>query len=131
MELLDSNNTITFKKFKCLRTNQIYEVVQTECTGRYINNAIDTLVRSDGLRKSFARAELRTRFSNIEGIPEKDYLTKKKKKKMTQTEIIELVRDIHPEVDHEGVDIVYDNGNYDVDVRFTSWDLLIYRRNIL
>ena len=29
---------------------------------------------------------------------------------MTQTEIIELVRDIHPEVDHEGVDIVYDNG---------------------
>ena len=57
MELLDSNNTITFKKFKCLRTNQIYEVVQTECTGRYINNAIDTLVRSDGLRKSFARME--------------------------------------------------------------------------
>ena len=81
MELLDSSNTITFKKFKCLRTNQIYEVVQTECTGRYINNAIDTLVRSDGLRKSFARAELRTRFSNIEGIPEKDYLTKKKKKR--------------------------------------------------
>ena len=27
---------------------------------------------------------------------------------MTQAEIIELVRDIHPEVDHEGVDIVYD-----------------------
>ena len=43
---------------------------------------------------------------------------------MTQAEIIELVRDIHPEVDHEGVDIVYDNGKYDVDVRFTSWDCL-------
>ena len=43
---------------------------------------------------------------------------------MTQAEIIELVRDIHPEVDHEGVDIVYDNGVYDVDVRFTSWDCL-------
>jgi len=81
MELIDSNSIISFKKFKCLRTNQIYEVVQTECTVRRVSNAIDTLVRSDGLRKSFARAELRTRFSNIEGIPEKDYLTKKKKKR--------------------------------------------------
>ena len=81
MELIDSNSIISFKKFKCLRTNQIYEVVQTECTGRRVSNAIDTLVRSDGLRKSFARAELRTRFSNIEGIPEKDYLIKKKKKR--------------------------------------------------
>ena len=81
MELIDSNSVISFKKFKCLRTNQIYEVVQTECTGRRVSNAIDTLVRSDGLRKSFARAELRTRFSNIEGIPEKDYLIKKKKKR--------------------------------------------------
>ena len=81
MELIDSNNVISFRRFKCLVTNQIYEVVQTECTGRYIINAIDTLVRSDGLRKSFARAELRTRFSNIEGIPEIDYLTKKKKKR--------------------------------------------------
>ena len=43
---------------------------------------------------------------------------------MTQEEIIELVRDIHPEIDDEGVDIVYDNGEYDVDVRFTSWDCL-------
>ena len=43
---------------------------------------------------------------------------------MTQLEIIELVKDIHAEVDHEGVDIVYNNGNYDVDVRFTSWDYL-------
>lgn len=81
MNILEADNTITFRRFKCLVTNQIYEVVQTECTGRYIINAIDTLVRSDGLRKSFARAELRTRFSNIEGIPEKDYLTKKKKKR--------------------------------------------------
>jgi len=81
MELIDSNSIISFKKFKCLRTNQIYEIVQTECTGRRVSNAIDTLVRSDGLRKSFARAELRTRFSDIEGIPEIDYLTKKKKKR--------------------------------------------------
>jgi hypothetical protein len=81
MELLDSNNIITFRKFKCLKTNQIYEIVQTECTGRYIKNAIDTIVRSDGLRKSFARMELKTRFTNIEGIPEKDYLIKKKKKR--------------------------------------------------
>jgi len=81
MELLDSNNIISFRKFKCLITNQIYEIVQTECTGRYLINAIDTLVRSDGLRKSFARMELRTRFSNIEGIPEIDYLNKKKKKR--------------------------------------------------
>jgi len=43
---------------------------------------------------------------------------------MTQKEIIELVRDIHAEVDYDGVDIVYDNGVYDVDVRFTSWDCL-------
>ena len=43
---------------------------------------------------------------------------------MTQTEIIELVRDIHAEVDHEGVDIVYSNGEYDLDVRYTSWDCL-------
>ena len=43
---------------------------------------------------------------------------------MTQKEIIELVKGIHPVIDHEGVDIVYDNGNYDVDVRFTSWDCL-------
>ena len=81
MELLDLDKSIKFKKFKCLRTNQIYEVVQTECTGRYIINAIDTLVRSDGLRKSFARMELKTRFNNIEGIPEKEYLIKKKKKR--------------------------------------------------
>ena len=81
MELLDSNNIITFRKFKCLKSNQIYEIVQTECTGRYIKNAIDTIVRSDGLRKSFARMELKTRFTNIEGIPEKDYLIKKKKKR--------------------------------------------------
>ena len=80
MNILKQDNTITFKKFKCLNTNQIYEIVQTECTGRYIINAIDTIVRSDGLRKSFARMELKTRFTNIEGIPEKDYLTKKKKK---------------------------------------------------
>jgi hypothetical protein len=43
---------------------------------------------------------------------------------MTQTEIINFVKGIHPEVDHEGVDIVYDDGEYDVDVRFTSWDCL-------
>ena len=81
MELLDSRNIITFRKFKCLDTNQTYEIVQTECTGRHINNSIDTIVRSDGLRKSFARMELKTRFTNIEGIPEKDYLIKKKKKR--------------------------------------------------
>ena len=81
MELLDSNNIITFRKFKCLKSNQVYEIVQTECTGRHIINATDTIVRSDGLRKSFARMELKTRFTNIEGIPEKDYLIKKKKKR--------------------------------------------------
>ena len=43
---------------------------------------------------------------------------------MTQTEIIDLVKGIHPEIDHEGVDIVYSDGDYDVDVRFTSWDCL-------
>lgn len=43
---------------------------------------------------------------------------------MTQAEIIEAVKDIHAEVDHEGVDIVYSNGLYDIDVRFTSWDCL-------
>jgi len=43
---------------------------------------------------------------------------------MTQKEIIELVKGIHPEIDHEGVDIVYSDGEYDVDVRFTSWDCL-------
>lgn len=81
MELLESNNTIKFKKFNCLITNQSYEIVQTECTGRYIINAIDTLVRQDGLRRSFARMELRKRFCNVEEIPEIDYLIKKKKKK--------------------------------------------------
>jgi predicted ATP-grasp superfamily ATP-dependent carboligase len=43
---------------------------------------------------------------------------------MTQKEIIEAVKGIRPEVDHEGVDIVYSDGEYDVDVRFTSWDCL-------
>jgi len=81
MELLDVDNTIKFRKFKCLTTNQVYEIIQTECTGRYLINAIDTLTRSDGLRKSFTRMELKKRFSNVEGIPEKDYLTKKKKKR--------------------------------------------------
>ena len=92
MELLDLNNTITFRKFKCLDTNQIYEVVQTECTDKprseynkypkkSVNNSIDTIVRSDGLRKSFTRKQLKDRFTNIEGIPEKDYLIKKKKKR--------------------------------------------------
>ena len=41
---------------------------------------------------------------------------------MTQLEIIDLVKGIHPEIDHEGVDIVYSDGEYDVDVRYTSWD---------
>lgn len=43
---------------------------------------------------------------------------------MTQKEIIEVVKGIHPEVDHEGVYIVYSDGEYDVDVRYTSWDCL-------
>ena len=43
---------------------------------------------------------------------------------MTQLEIIDLVKGIHPEIDHEGADIVYSNGEYDVDVRYTSWDCL-------
>ena len=43
---------------------------------------------------------------------------------MTQTEIIAAVRDIHAEVDHEGVDIVYSNSSYDYDIRYTSWDCL-------
>ena len=43
---------------------------------------------------------------------------------MTQKEIIEAVKGIHPEVGHEGVDIVYSDGEYDLDVRFTSWDCL-------
>ena len=43
---------------------------------------------------------------------------------MTQLEIIDLVKGIHPEIDHEGVDVVYSDGEYDVDVRFTSWDCL-------
>ena len=81
MNILKKDNTVAFKKFKCLTTSQIYEVVQTKCTGRYITNAIDTVLRSDGLRRSFTRVELRTRFNNIEGIPERDYLTKKKKKR--------------------------------------------------
>ena len=58
MNILKQDNTITFKKFKCLRTNHMYEIVQTECTGRYIINAIDTLVRSDGLRKSFTYKDI-------------------------------------------------------------------------
>lgn len=81
MNILNKNNTIAFKKFKCLTTNKIYEVVQTTCKGRAVINSVDTLVRSDGLRRSFSRMELRTRFTNIEGIPEKDYLIKKKKKR--------------------------------------------------
>ena len=43
---------------------------------------------------------------------------------MKQAEIVELVKGIHPEVDFEGVDIVYSNGQYDIDIRFTSWDCL-------
>mgnify|MGYP003148263151 FL=1 len=43
---------------------------------------------------------------------------------MTQTEIIAAVKGIHAEVDHEGVDIVYNDNNYDYDIRFTSWDCL-------
>lgn len=80
MNILNKSNTILFKKFKCLVTNQLYEVVQTECKGRGVSNAIDTLVREDGLRRSFARVELGKRFTKIEGVPEKDYLIKKKKR---------------------------------------------------
>lgn len=43
---------------------------------------------------------------------------------MTQKEIIELVKGIHPVIDHEGVDIVDSDDQYDVDVRYTSWDCL-------
>lgn len=43
---------------------------------------------------------------------------------MTQKEIIELVKGIHPVIDHEGVEIVDSDDQYDVDVRYTSWDCL-------
>ena len=41
---------------------------------------------------------------------------------MTQTEIIELIKGIHPVIDHEGVEIVDSDELYDVDIRYTSWD---------
>ena len=41
---------------------------------------------------------------------------------MTQKEIIELVKGIHPVIDQEGVEIVDSDEIYDVDVRYTSWD---------
>ena len=41
---------------------------------------------------------------------------------MTQAEIIELIKGIHPVIDHEGVEIVDSDELYDVDIRYTSWD---------
>jgi len=82
MELVDIDNTIISRRFKCLRTNQVYEVVETKCLGRYSLNAADTVVRlEDGIRKDFARMELKERFSNVEPISEPDYTYFKKRKK--------------------------------------------------
>ena len=82
MKLLDKDNTITYRKFKCLRSNDIYEVVQSTCVGRYVFNSEDTVVRdSDKARRTFARIELGDRFDNIEPIHEIDYSHFKKRKK--------------------------------------------------
>ena len=43
---------------------------------------------------------------------------------MTQTEIIKAIKEFHPEIDTDGVDIVYSDGVYDYDVRYTAWDYL-------
>ena len=82
MELIDENNSIRFAKFKCLVTNSIYEIVQSKCTGRYVRDSIDTIVKDGVIRKEFARGELSVRFKEVEEIKSRDYtLTKKKKKR--------------------------------------------------
>jgi len=82
MELIDENNSIRFTKFKCLVTNSIYEIVQSKCTGRYVRDSVDTIVKDGVIRKEFARGELSVRFKEVEEIKPKDYtLTKKKKKR--------------------------------------------------
>tara|TARA_R110002074_G_scaffold400820_1_gene597145 strand:- start:2015 stop:2308 length:294 start_codon:yes stop_codon:yes gene_type:complete len=43
---------------------------------------------------------------------------------MTQADIIEAIKGFHPEIDTDGVDIVYSDGKYDYDVRYTAWDYL-------
>lgn len=43
---------------------------------------------------------------------------------MTQLEIIEAVKGIHPSIDEDGVDIVYTDNYYEYDIRFNSWDYL-------
>jgi len=43
---------------------------------------------------------------------------------MTQEEIIARVKGIHAEVDHDGVDIIYNDSQYDYDIRFTNYDSL-------
>ena len=82
MELIDENNSIRFTKFKCLVTNSIYEIVQSKCTGRYVRDSVDTIVKDGVIRKEFARGELSVRFKEVEEIKSRDYtLTKKKKKR--------------------------------------------------
>lgn len=72
--LLNKDNSIRFGAFKCLDTNQSYQVTGSRSTlgdlDHYRDNVsrcVDTVKRlSDGAKKDFKRMELRERFKNVE-----------------------------------------------------------------
>ncbi len=79
MNILDSNDCIRFGSFKCLTSNNIYNVISTRSVfdlnkKSYLDKAIlseDILCRDDGLKRVFMRCELRVRFTNIEEYKQK------------------------------------------------------------
>lgn len=76
MNLIEDNNSIKFACFKCLRVNRVFTVISSSSTfdltePNYKDKALktkDTLKRDDGVKKVFMRAELKTRFTNVEQV---------------------------------------------------------------
>lgn len=76
MELIDSKNSIRFMSFKCLKSDMVYTVISTRSVfdnskPSYLDKALmseDTLRREDGLKKTFMRNQLKTRFTDVEQV---------------------------------------------------------------
>lgn len=74
MNLLREDKSIKCIKFKCLLTDELFEVVGSSSTLNEISNNRDNVTKtedkikrlSDGVSKIFARNELKQRFTKIE-----------------------------------------------------------------
>ena len=74
MNLLREDKSIRCIKFKCLLTNEVFEIVGSSSTLNELPSYRDNVTRcndkvkrlSDGMSKTFTRNELKERFTKIE-----------------------------------------------------------------